>query len=83
MINEEALKEIEEKVPLEGSYEEDARYHWPKRWDMVRTALAPRPKVTMHEVSELLGRIYGIKVMDALLSACLWLREKGVEVEEE
>ena len=43
---------------------------------------APRPKVTTGEVATILGKVYGVKVMDALLGMVKWLRSIGVEVEE-
>ena len=33
------LEEIENEIPLECSYEEDARYHWPKRWNELKKRL--------------------------------------------
>ena len=39
------LEEIENEIPLECSYEEDARYHWPKRWNELKKRL----KADQHE----------------------------------
>ena len=31
----EDIREISAKYPLEGNYEADARYNWPKRWEVI------------------------------------------------
>ena len=41
----EAIRKIEDDVPLELSHSEDARYHWPKRWRLMRQALAEAEKI--------------------------------------
>jgi len=39
-----AMDGIESEHPLSMEFDTDARYVWPKRWDKLRSALAPEKK---------------------------------------